>query len=363
MDKAMLLNLRQNDYESRLISTGNNYPDIDISKDQLNELCVLLHARVSMDEIVSLLSISEVDLMQKIDKLRLEGLVKYVNNYFLPTFPIVSEDDGRELYQLSRKIGQNIVKLICGKMHEIKEETYNIPAFQKFTFEELSLFMLSDVLLDNFQIQNVEKLYLKSEKPNRNNKHYFFALLAKNPNSSLEPFGIYGNDYRQMGKYTYCMYGNSRYNKDQFLTLSTEQLENHFNYSSINIVQSKELILDRIVEHYDGDATLPKQIQMGLEKLHLLYNEKLMLPILNENEYGSLFDIAGVIRDDLIYILLCYHNDLVNYFSQSLYAEETTYGEFFLWYYHFFYTFVTEELIKSRNIVLPKGQVFNYMIR
>lgn len=79
-----------------------------------------------------------------------------------------------------------------------------------------------------------------------------------------------------------------------------------------------------------------------------------VLSILNE--------IANTISKDLI--LLCKENEkpLKEYFASSRYAKEITYEEFFIWWYHFFYTQITEELIKQGIISISTQENQTYII-
>jgi len=43
------------------------------------------------------------------------------------------------------------------------------------------------------QIGNVEKEFLRKERPLRNGKRYYLAILEKDTTKNTEPFGIYGN--------------------------------------------------------------------------------------------------------------------------------------------------------------------------
>lgn len=78
------------------------------------------------------------------------------------------------------------------------------------------------------------------------------------------------------------------------------------------------------------------------------------LPILNV--------IANTISEDLV--LLFKENDkpLKEYFASSRYSQEITYEEFFIWWYHFFYTKVTEELIKQGVIITSAQKNQTYII-
>ena len=72
-------------------------------------------------------------------------------------------------------------------------------------------FILSDVLLYNWQINQVEEEYLKkNERPERHGKHYYYSIMEniKYPKGN---FGIYGNQYRSLNdSMVLIIYGNNR---------------------------------------------------------------------------------------------------------------------------------------------------------
>ncbi len=91
-----------------------------------------------------------------------------------------------------------------------------------------------------------------------------------------------------------------------------------------------------------------------------LYN--LCEPLIKSTDLFILNEIANTISEDLV--LLFNENDkpLKQYFASSRYSKEITYAEFFIWWYHFFYTKVTEELIKQGVIRISSHKNQTYII-
>jgi len=84
--------------------------------------------------------------------------------------------------------------------------------------------------------------------------------------------------------------------------------------------------------------------------------------VFKAKDLSILNEIANTISKDLI--LLCKENEkpLKEYFASSRYAKEITYEEFFIWWYHFFYTKVTEELIQKGVIITSAQKNQTYII-
>ncbi|MRQ98108.1 hypothetical protein, partial [Bacillus anthracis] len=98
------------------------------------------------------------------------------------------------------------------------------------------------------------------------------------------------------------------------------------------------------------------------EKLGLYQNSQPVIPVFKSTDLFILNEIANTISEDLV--LLFNENDkpLKQYFASSRYSKEITYEEFFIWWYHFFYTKVTEELIKQGVIITSTQKNQTYII-
>jgi len=349
-------------FEKMLISRGNHFPSLDLSKDNMDLICVMLHQRKTINEISEAFSLTQTLCMERLRRLIKEGLVKEENGRYLPTFLVVSKEEGTFFQEWCEDIGDSIIQLILEKKEKMKRETFKIPAFQPYPFETLSLFILSDVILDCIQIDNVEELFLKSTRPLRANKNYYFALMEKNPDIHREAFGIYGNHYENFGESAYCMYGNNRYASMNLVTLTELQAKEIFGDFRMDLQSFKKHILQQVVAYQKDKMPLDKKIQSGLERLNMVSTNGFILPILNKFEYQSLYHVADVIKEDLITLLNSYRAELVKAYTNSGYDEETSFEEFFIWYYHFLYSFVTDRLIQLKVIHKPENGLFQYIL-
>lgn len=102
---------------------------------------------------------------------------------------------------LAEQIADSIISLLPS----LKEKYYTTHLSKTIPFDSISFFLLSNVLLDNWQIENVERPYIKTERPFRHGKNYYYAFLESS-NDSTDPFGIYGN----MGFAGFSVYGNNQ---------------------------------------------------------------------------------------------------------------------------------------------------------
>ncbi|TCZ76562.1 hypothetical protein E0485_13285 [Paenibacillus albiflavus] len=350
-----------NVYEVKMISRGNNSPSVNLGQNNLDMLCVMLHARRTESDIKDTLVISQSKLKEYYELLLQEGLIKKVEQGYLPTFPVILQENGEDLYRQCTELGGEIAALIEKNLTFIREQTYRIDAFQSFAFEDISLFILSDVLLDCIQIDHVESDFLQKDRPDRNGKQYYLAIMEKDANDPLEAYGIYGNHYEKWSDVGYCMYGNDRYGGLNLVTLTKEKAFELFGALS-DKADYKGILLQHILHVAEGKMELEPTWVSGFEKLNLVANGKVSIPVLSTKEFESLNSIADLIKEELILILDNYRSKLNACYLKSEYANETTFEEWFIWYYHFLYSFVTEDLIRKKIIHKPLNGLFSCII-
>jgi len=347
-----------------VISQGNNFTSVNLNRNYLKEICILLHNKISVDEIKKHLNWTDNEIDNALQTLLKEELIKKTDqNSYVSTCMVISEEEGKIMFEESEKIAEEVVRLIEDKFKEIKSKTYSIGCFNSFTFESISLFILSNVLLDTVQIHYIEELFLKSDRPNRNGMNYYFSIKENNENSKKEAFGIYGNMYRKYGEVAYGLYGNERLGIN-FHTIQSGLLKEYFSSSNITKPEEfKKYTLQEVINyHIDENYDFDKNLKEGLNRLGIMNNDKICIPILNEMQFMMLSDVAEVIKDDYIKIFENNRKDLINYYKNTSYFNEVTFEEYFIWWYHIFYTKVTDILIDRGRIKKPKTGNFGYIV-
>ncbi|MFD2907407.1 hypothetical protein ACFSX9_01535 [Flavobacterium ardleyense] len=291
------------DYEHSLISRGNNFNDFNPYKDSLDYFLICLHHNIPIQEIIDNTSFTD-EKIANIEKILLKkNWLKIENDCPKPTIFIADEKDGNYLYEKSFPIAQQITSKIIDFLPKIKKDFSKLELAKNDTFEKWSFLILSNVLLDSWQIDNVESEFLKAPvRPLRNNKNYYYSIMVSN--SKTESFGIFGNQDEEVDKKLMNIYGNNRTHD------ISKQQQNYINKSDN-------------------------------EKLVNLANEfkPILINILNEQK--------KYIRD--IYI-------------ESKYSEKISFEEFFIWWYHFIYTDVTNKLSKKGYLTVPEDGNFYYEI-
>jgi hypothetical protein len=212
---------------------------------------------------------------------------------------------------LAEKIAESIEK----EIPSIKEK-FNLSGFSdQYNFDSMAFLILSDVLLDNWQIMEMEAEYLKKEnRPQRHGKFYY-ASIEENANNSYEPYGIYGNQYGKINDSTFLsIYGNNR-------LIVKNRLANDLSFR------------DSIM---DVSLKVTMELNIFFNEIARDYRPKLM-EILNENTGYSrkIYEKAG-------------------------YSKEIGFEEFFIWWYHFIYTDATNILAERNKLIIPQEGNFYY---
>lgn len=240
----IIKNILEKTYEGKFVTTEENFPTINIEKNNLKEICILLHNNIHINNIKKILNIGDVEMKNRLSLLEQEGLLKNNYNSFLPTFMIISIEEAEIIKNTLVNIKQSIIELIINKLDEIKEKV---------------------------------------------------------------------------------------------LSCLVDIKENE----SINI-------------NYD--------IKSILEKLGFIKEGKVNIPILDLSEYNDLSGIADIIKDEYIEILNANKESIYKEYKLSQYYNEVTFNEYFMWWYHIFYTEVTNELIRLKYIEMPSYENFSYMV-
>lgn len=303
-----------NNYEVAMICDENNVPMLDINEDILKEIIILLHKHWSLEQIKNYCNIDYNNLHKKLEILIKEGLVKYSDYKYVPSCMVITLEEGETLNKLALTFVYESVNLIKEKLGIIKEEAMKFDCFRKFSFEDISMFILSNVMLDSVQIDNIEKLFLGKERINRGSKKYYLAIL-ENRYKDKEAFGIYGNMIKDFENIQIGVYGNKR-NKKNSLYINSDDLE----------------------------------------------ETSFKVPILSREEFLKLNKLAEIIKWEYINIFKRNKDRILKEFKGSNYYKEVCFEEYFIWFYHFYYSVVTNILI-DENIICSNGMDnFIYLI-
>ncbi|MFE7377283.1 hypothetical protein [Bacillus cereus] len=348
----------QTSYETKMISSGDNYPALKISETNLQYLLVMLHLGIESNAIKTKLNWTNEEFEKHVNSLEVEGLLKQTGGRYYPTCMVITATEGKKLYNLCEPLIKPTLKIIENYSNQIETISKRIDTFNHLSKESYSLLLYSGVLLDFGQIINIEKNYLKKERPLKNKKRYYYAI-PEQEQTDIEAFGMYGNTYLDLREVQIGLYGNNRYSTLNLITANNKAFEEHFQNTNTDINYVKKRLVKNFVA---AGGQINLHLNVLYEKLGLYQNSQPVIPVFKTADLPILNEIANTISEDLV--LLFKENDkpLKEYFASSRYSKEITYEEFFIWWYHFFYTKVTEELIKQGVIITSAQKNQTYII-
>jgi hypothetical protein len=170
---------------------------------------------------------SEDDFSSRIERLKRAGLLgRSPSGALVPAFMVIEIEDAKRYLPVPADLVKRTSALISGKLPDILLRTRDIPEFRADARSATMFFVLSDVLLDNWQINNIEESVLGSDRPLRDGNRYYLAIFEKPADQKTEPFGIYGNGGAVRAGIQVNAYGNRRYDGHTILSASDGDLAN-----------------------------------------------------------------------------------------------------------------------------------------
>jgi hypothetical protein len=140
-----------------MISSGANRPDFNVEAPANTEALVALHQGREIT------AGSE----HTIAALRQRGFVKDGPNGPVPAVLVVSLEDGRRWFGVSRRVSAAAARMIVEHLPAVRAAIGNIGNLGSLAWSQAAFFILSDVLLDSWQINTVERQWLGAERPQR----------------------------------------------------------------------------------------------------------------------------------------------------------------------------------------------------
>lgn len=312
------------EWEFKMISAGDNKPNFQTTEDSIHFVPILLGEGYSLDQIKAHFNWTAQDVNDKMGQLsNSEFVVLNYREEYVPNVMILPVEEGEKIRKQILPIAKQIADSIALQIDSIVYKTKQVECLEDFQFEEVSLLILSNVLLDNGQIRNVEQEYLKAERPIRHEKSYYASYLGKPVDSKIESFGIYGNQVSMQDGFAIGMYGNQR--------------------------QLPEVI--RIKEK------LKFQYQDSLKRRSISH------PVITNKCNNNILKIANYFKPSLLSIIESNDELLRDMYTKSRYAKEVTYEEYFIWLYHILYSEATENLIEQGAIKIPEEKVSFYVLQ
>ena len=302
--KKKISDILQNNFEVRTISNSYSTPSINLEKDHLKEILLLLHYNLTAEKIKEHFNMSDSIYNIRINDLFGEGLIKRTGDgEFIPACMVIDADEGKIIKKTADSLGREMSGIAIDRFEKIKLAYSKISSFQKVPFENASLFILGNVLHNYWQMKFVEERFIKSFPPQRGRSRYYLALLQNQSGNNSEPFGLFTNRFQKIGGYTVNFYGNKF--SGEFPPYTEKELDNFFK---------------------NGNSTTL---------------------FVNESNQKKLEELALIITQDLLNYLERNRPLFIKLYLNSVYKDQTSFREWFVWFYQFMITKTTNTLIEK----------------
>lgn len=337
---------------------------LNLNQKNLREIILLLHNRIETEEIVDHFKMKKDDYDLIINTLYGQGLLKKsTDGKVIPACMVVNSENEKEIKKYTGEFGSKIAEIIIDRYKKIRDSNKLLPEFAKDSFDDEALFVLYNVLLDKWQIKNIEEKFLRAEPPLRSGERYYLLIHQKSDEVLENQFTLLGNWYVDYKDYCFCTFGDV-WNKDNFADISRDKLISDFGMSkSEDDTTFKKHLIDNLVNSIKGSLhSAPLDYFDSFTKYGIVKNNRLKLARITKDENKALFEMAEIITTDLTNYLDNQRPRLVKHYLQSVYKEETSFREWLFWIYKYVIAETANKLIEKKYIKITDNNLFNYVI-
>ncbi len=337
---------------------------LNLNQKNLREIILLLHNRIETEEIVDHFKMKKDDYDLIINTLYGQGLLKKsTDGKVIPACMVVNSENEKEIKKYTGEFGSKIAEIIIDRYKKIRDSNKLLPEFAKDSFDDEALFVLYNVLLDKWQIKNIEEKFLRAEPPQRSGERYYLLIHQKSDEVLENQFTLLGNWYVDYKDYYFCTFGDV-WNKDNFADISRDKLISDFGMSkSEDDTTFKKHLIDNLVNSIKGSLhSAPLDYFDSFTKYGIVKNNRLKLARITKDENKALFEMAEIITTDLTNYLDNQRPRLVKHYLQSVYKEETSFREWLFWIYKYVIAETANKLIEKKYIKITDNNLFNYVI-
>lgn len=337
---------------------------IELGQKNMKEIILLLHNRVETEDIIEYFNIKKDDYDLIINTLYGEGLIKKsTSGKFIPACMVVNSEDEKEIRKFAGEFGSKISEIIIDRYSKIRNSNLSIPGFSAESFDNSSLFILYNVLLDKWQIKNIEEKFLRAEPPQRSGERYYLLIHQIDDETKSNQLSLMDNWCKEYKDYYFCTFGEV-WNEYNLVNISRDRLITDFDMNeNEEVVTFKENLIANILNSQKGSIhSAPPDSSISLKKYGIIKNNRLVLARITEDENKALYETAKIITDDLINYLNNQRPQLVKHYLQSVYKEETSFREWLFWIYKYMIAEAANKLIEKNYIKITDSNIFNYVI-
>lgn len=353
-------------FEFKQISSGNNRPGVSLD-DLTRDIVLVVHSRGTLADLAATGTHELADIEARAAAMVEERLLAArPDGSFTLSFPVMTLAETPESMPVSPALIDDSVTLIAEHLPTIRARYAQLAGFEHVPFEEASLLILSNVLLDNWQINGIEQDILGTGRPARGGGNYYLAFMEKNE-ADAEAFGIYGNQLVVLDGLAVGIYGNNRYSgpTNIFNLPDNESLATLFGADAdVSPSAVRQRLADTIYAlHRDPKhAAAASEIALLREFGLIDSDNRVLIPVFDTATHMALTEMANAFRPELSAVLQAHLPALRAAYARSPYAtHDISFEEYFIWWYHLYYSRVTDALAERGTIEMPSTVNTTYL--
>ena len=349
-------------YDVYQVSSGSNRPALNLNVDRGATLMVMLREGLPVTTIAEALGWTDTKTRERVQALLDVGFIARDGDRYRPRVAVLTADVVARYMPLRDEAVTAAARLIADSLSFIRRQYGRIPGFRHVRFEDASLLVLSDVLLDNWQLRTVERDFVGAARPTRAGGQYYLFVEEHTPWVVGEPFDLYGNTGSGVGNINIGLYGKGR-GRDDINSTSAESLRIRFGANRADSSTNLSSIAIAIAAAVrDSGAAVPSALRQGLESFRLVRDGRLIVPVLHSADNLALDSLAASMAPGLLAVLRGEKPWLLGVYAQSPFARETSFEEYLTFWYHVFYSAVTDRLVAAGIITLPPSGATTYLV-
>ena len=350
--------------EFHMISSGPNRPGVPIWMSPMREILAGLHAHLTPDQLATVLGLSRSTLDAKVDSMRADGVVALVNGVLRPSCIVISLDEAAPLIRTAADVARDALPFMRDAARDLRTNYRRVRSLASLSFDDVSFFLMSDVLLDSWQIGEVERRWLKAERPLRGRSRYYCSIFPR-AEREREPFGIFGNqmfgasDGRMLG-----VYGNRRGAGTDLISLPQAKLAT---LAARPDTLQRSVLISRVLDQLRQLGATPvnnppSPFATQIEALGLTRTGRPVFAVLDSADNRQLGVFAAAVIEPLLAVLERATPLLRSAWTSSRWHDEISFEEYRIWWYHFFYSALTEQLAQEGVLTIPATGLFHYIV-
>ncbi|MEW6653139.1 MAG: hypothetical protein AB1394_06675 [Bacteroidota bacterium] len=320
-------------YTISTISFDEAKPDINLEKDNLKDILILLHHRITPGEIKIHFGMSDSVWNVRINYLFGEGLIKkFEDSSFIPTVFVLDEKNGTALKKLTDSLGVEMSGIAIDRLNKIKEAYQKIPSLKNIPFENLSMLVLGGFAHDFEMLRSYQEYFIKALVPRRGYSNYYMCLLQNTHDESNTKF--YKIEYYQYPSFKLVSFSSTLYERN-IATYSTSELIHDFGkpVSESDSVYQVFLLNKILLMNSNTAYKLSSRILDSFVKTGVVVNEKPTIPFITRADMKKIKTICDSAAQDIISYFESRQTLFVKWYLNSPYREETSYKEWMIWVY------------------------------